>query len=60
MKSLLSYIGDGAGGQALGVLGELKSMVNDCFIGVFEDDDKKGHFFHAKSSKRERWESRFH
>lgn len=34
MKSLLSYIGDGAGGQALGVLGELKSMVNDCFIGV--------------------------
>lgn len=51
MKSLLSYIGDGAGGQALGVLGELKSMVNDCFIGVFEDDDKKGRFSMRKAVK---------
>lgn len=44
MKSLLSYIGDGTGGQALGVLGELKSMVNDCFIGVFQEDDQNGRF----------------
>ena len=44
MKSLISYIGDGTGGQALGVLGELKSMVNDCFVGVFKDDDQRGRF----------------
>lgn len=34
MRSLLSYIGDGTSNQALGVFGELKSMINDCFLGV--------------------------
>ena len=35
MRSLLSYIGDGTSNQALGVFGELNSMLNDCFQGVF-------------------------
>lgn len=44
MKGMLSYIGDGTSNQALGVFGELKSMIYDCFLGVFADDDKKGRF----------------
>lgn len=35
MKGLISYIGDGNNNQALGVLAELRSMVSDCFTGVF-------------------------
>ncbi len=35
MKGLISYIGDGSSNQALGVLGELRSMIYDCFQGVF-------------------------
>ena len=34
-KSLLSYIGDGSSNQALGVFGELNSMISEYFIGVF-------------------------
>ena len=44
MEGLLSYIGDGSSNQALGVFGELKSMLYDCFLGVFAEDDKKGRF----------------
>ena len=44
MRSLLSYIGDGTSNQALGVFGELKSMINDCFFGVFASDDAKERF----------------
>ncbi len=44
MKGLLSYIGDGTSNQALGVFGELKSMLYDCFLGVFADDDTNGRF----------------
>ncbi|MCR4642141.1 MAG: type IV secretion system DNA-binding domain-containing protein [Lachnospiraceae bacterium] len=35
MKGLISYIGDGSSNQALGVFGELRSMIYDCFQGVF-------------------------
>lgn len=35
MIGLISYIGDGTSNQALGVFGELRSMLNDCFQGVF-------------------------
>ncbi len=35
MKGLISYIGDGTSNQALGVFGELRSMLYDCFQGVF-------------------------
>ncbi len=35
MHGLISYIGDGTGNQALGVFGELRSMLYDCFQGVF-------------------------
>lgn len=44
MRGLLSYIGDGTSNQALGVFGELKSMIYDCFLGVFAEDDTKGRF----------------
>ena len=33
MKGLISYIGDGSSNQALGVFGELRSMLYDCFQG---------------------------
>lgn len=35
MKGLISYIGDGTSNQALGVFGELRSMLYDCFQGIF-------------------------
>lgn len=35
MQGLLSYIGDGKNNQALGVFGELRSMLSDCFQGIF-------------------------
>lgn len=35
MHGLISYIGDGNNNQALGVFGELRSMLYDCFQGVF-------------------------
>lgn len=34
-KGTLSYFGDGSSNQALGVFGELNSMISDYFIGVF-------------------------
>ena len=36
-QGAVSYIGDGTSNQALGVMGELNSMINDYFIGVFAD-----------------------
>lgn len=35
MRGLTSYIGDGTSNQALGVFGELRSMIYDCFQGIF-------------------------
>ncbi len=35
MRGLFSYVGDGTSNQALGVFGELRSMLNDCFQGIF-------------------------
>lgn len=35
MSGLVTYFGDGTGGQGMGVLGELRSMLSDCFQGVF-------------------------
>lgn len=49
MRGLLSYIGDGRTSQALGVLGELKSMLYDCFLGVFAEDDHKDRFSMRKA-----------
>ena len=40
----MSYLGDVSSNQALGVLGELKSMLYDLFIGVFNDNDMHGRF----------------
>ncbi|MCR5160741.1 MAG: type IV secretion system DNA-binding domain-containing protein [Lachnospiraceae bacterium] len=36
-ESSVSYIGEGTSNQALGVFGEMNSMINDYFIGVFAD-----------------------
>lgn len=36
-KGAINYIGNGQSVQALGVLGELNSMITDYFIGVFAD-----------------------
>lgn len=36
-RSAKTYIGDGSSNQALGVFGELNSMVNDYFVGIFGD-----------------------
>lgn len=37
MKSMLTYFGDGKSNQALGVFGELNSMLSEYFIGVISD-----------------------
>lgn len=34
LKSLLTYFGDGKSNQALGVFGELQSMISDYFVGI--------------------------
>lgn len=54
MEGLLSYIGDGSSNQALGVFGELKSMLYDCFMGVFAEDDKKGRFSMRNTVRRKK------
>lgn len=40
-KGALSYFGDGKSNQALGVFGELNSMISDYFIGVFSKKSGK-------------------
>ena len=37
LRSLLSYFGDGTSNQALGVFGELNSMLSDYFIGILAE-----------------------
>lgn len=53
MQGTLSYIGDGTSNQALGVFGELKNMLSDLFIGVFNDSDERGKFS-IRSAVREK------
>ena len=40
LAAVLSYIGDGTSGQALGVFAELQSVVRKLFIGTFAKDGK--------------------
>lgn len=40
-KSLVTYIGDGKSNQALGVFGELNSMLSDYFLGIMADHNPK-------------------
>ncbi|MCC8045537.1 MAG: type IV secretion system DNA-binding domain-containing protein [Clostridiales bacterium] len=52
-----SYIGNGTSNQALGVLGELNSMINDYFIGIFADyqpgrDISMRELIHNKDGKK--------
>ena len=44
MKNLLSYLGDGRSNQALGVLGELNSMLSEYFIGIFAANHPRRQF----------------
>lgn len=37
LRSLLSYIGDGKSNQALGVFGELNSMLSEYFVGILAE-----------------------
>ncbi len=38
LRGLLSYFGDGKSNQALGVFGELNSMLSEYFVGIFAQD----------------------
>lgn len=40
LKSVLSYIGDGNNGQALGIFAELQAVIRKLFVGVFAKDGK--------------------
>lgn len=40
-KSLVTYIGDGKSNQALGVFGELNSMLSDYFLGIMADHNPR-------------------
>lgn len=51
-KGTLSYFGDGSSNQALGVFGELNSMLNDYFIGVFAKKAPEGREFSMRNSIR--------
>ena len=51
-KGTLSYFGDGSSNQALGVFGELNSMLNDYFIGVFAKKAPIGREFSMRKSIR--------
>lgn len=51
-KGTLSYFGDGSSNQALGVFGELNSMLNDYFIGVFVKKAPDGREFSMRNSIR--------
>lgn len=41
LRGLLTYFGDGSSNQALGVFGELNSMISEYFIGIFAEHDPK-------------------
>lgn len=51
-KGTLSYFGDGSSNQALGVFGELNSMINDYFVGVFAKKAPEGREFSMRKSIR--------
>lgn len=51
-KGTLSYFGDGSSNQALGVFGELNSMLNDYFIGIFARKAPSGREFSMRNSIR--------
>lgn len=53
-RGTLSYFGDGTSNQALGVFGELNSMINDYFIGVFSKKAAKDREFSMRKSIREK------
>lgn len=51
-KGTLSYFGDGSSNQALGVFGELNSMINDYFIGIFAKKAPENREFTMRKSIR--------
>lgn len=53
-KGTLSYFGDGSSNQALGVFGELNSMLNDYFIGIFAKKAPDGREFSMRNCIRQK------
>lgn len=54
MRGLTAYFGDGKNNQALGVFGELRSMVSECFQGVFAREPKNGNSFSVRQAVRKK------
>lgn len=55
LRGLSSYVGDGTSNQALGVLAELRSMLYECFQGVFAAKAAPGQsYFSIRRAVREK------
>ena len=54
MRGLISYFGDGSSNQALGVFAELRSMVYECFQGIFALKAQNGPSFSVRRAVREK------
>lgn len=54
LRGLSSYIGNGDNNQALGVMSELRSMLNDCFQGRFVSKPAYGEGFSIRKTIREK------
>jgi len=54
LGGLSAYFGDGTGSQGLGVFGELRSMLDECFQGVFAMEPRAGQSFSIRRAVREK------
>ena len=54
LGGLATYFGDGSNTQSLGVFGELRSMMDECFQGVFAMDPGEGPSFSIRRAIREK------
>lgn len=52
MEGLSSYFGDGTSNQSLGVFGELRSMLDQCFQGIFAMEAENGRGFSIRKAVR--------
>ena len=52
LRGLSSYIGNGDNNQAMGVMSELRSMLNDCFQGRFASKPAYGEGFSVRKTVR--------
>jgi len=54
LQGLSAYFGDGTGTQGLGVFGELRSMLDQCFQGIFAMEPQPGQSFSIRRAVREK------